>query len=183
MSSKIEINQEKLVTDTTELVKSLTKESERAAVVLGAAKLDSLFELLLKRALAPCAGGKDDLLDAERPLGTFSAKISIAYRLGLIDKDVEFSLQAIRKIRNSFAHSIENENLAKASHHDRLFEISRKLQEQKPYKNLADGLKSNLPIEENFATFCGIIMVLTIGLEIAAHSIERIKPNRIYKLS
>ncbi len=164
-------------------VRSLTNESERAAVVLGAAKLDSLLELLLKRSPLPSPGGKDDLFDTERPLGTFSAKISIAYRLGLIDKDFEYSLQVVRKIRNSFAHSIENETLSKSSHHDRLFEVTKILSEYGDIVISAPsvaGVKSS--ISKDLATFCGVLTVLVIGLSIAAHVTESVKPTRTFKL-
>lgn len=164
-------------------VRSLASESERAAVVLGAAKLDSLLELLLKRCLLPCPGGKDDLLDTERPLGTFSARICAAYRLGLIDKDFEYSLQVIRKIRNSFAHSIENEALSKSSHHDRLFEVAKILKGYEGVELLASSVtqeRSN--ISKDFAIFCGVLGVLLIGLSIAAHISEPVKPTLTFKL-
>jgi hypothetical protein len=163
--------------------RSLAGESERAAVVLGAAKLDSLLELLLKRCLLPCPGGKDDLLDTERPLGTFSAKISAAYRLGLIDKDFEYALQAVRKIRNSFAHSIENETLSKAPHRDRLFEIAKILKGYEGLEEIAATVapdKSNM--NKDFATLCGVLTVLVVGLDVAAHVSEQVKPTMTFKL-
>ena len=174
---------EKNAAEAAAFVRSLTNESERAAVVLGAAKLDALLELLLKRSLLACPGGKDDLFDTERPLGTFSAKISAAYRLGLIDKDFEYALQVVRKIRNSFAHSIENETLSKSSHHDRLFEVTKILS---GYQDLAQMVSSVAPessnISKDFATFCGVLTVLVIGLNIAAHISEPVKPTRTFKL-
>ena len=164
-------------------VRSLTTESERAAVVLGAAKLDSLLELLLKRSLLPSPGGKDDLFDTERPLGTFSAKITVAYRMGLIDKDFEYSLQVVRKIRNNFAHSIENETLSKSSHHDRLFEVTKILSEYEGIQLMAPTMaQEKSSISKDFATFCGVLTVLVIGLSIAAHISEPVKPTRTFKL-
>lgn len=163
--------------------RSLATESERAAVVLGAAKLDSLLELLLKRCLLPCSGGKDDLLDTERPLGTFSARISVAYRLGLIDKDFEYSLQVIRKIRNSFAHSIENETLAKASHHDRLFEVAKILKGYGGVELMTSSETSKMAaLSKDFATFISVLSVLIIGLSMAAEVSEPVKPTQTFKL-
>lgn len=164
-------------------IRSLVAESERAAVVLGAAKLDSLLDLLLRRSFLPCAGGRDDLLDTERPLGTFSAKISIAYRLGLIDKDFEYALQVIRKIRNSFAHSIENERLSRSSHHDRLAEVGKILRGYEGIEFIATSDPSAASsISKDFAVFCGVLFVLVIGLSTAAHISEPIKPVRTWKL-
>jgi hypothetical protein len=58
-------------------------ESDRAAVILGAAKLDLLLYQIIQQYLLPITGSKDELLDGDSPLGTFSAKILLANRLGL----------------------------------------------------------------------------------------------------
>ena len=46
------------------------KESDRAAVVVGAAKLGILLRQLLQRFLLPATGSSDELIDTERSLGT-----------------------------------------------------------------------------------------------------------------
>lgn len=174
---------DKSARETAAFIRSLKGESERAAVVLGVAKLDTLLELLLKRSLTPCAGGRDDLFDTDRPLGTFSAKIAISYRLGLIDKDFEYALQALRRIRNSFAHSIENETLSKASHHDRIFEVKKILSGYEQLGTSGQSLQPvNLKIGKDLNDFCAILMVLIIGLDIAAHISEPVKPSRTFRL-
>ena len=70
----------------------LIKESERAAVVLGVARIDSELEKLIKAVLRRNSKDPDTLFDADGPLSTFSAKIRLAYRLNLIDADFERSL-------------------------------------------------------------------------------------------
>ena len=91
------------------MIEGLMKEGERAAVVVGAARLELALEHLLKKVMQENPGGSDDLFDSDRNLGTFSAKIATAFRLGLIDLDIEHCLQLIRRIRNDFAHSIGTE--------------------------------------------------------------------------
>ena len=119
----------------------------------------------------------------ERPLGTFSAKISIAYRLGLIDKDFEYALQVVRKIRNSFAHSIENETLSKSSHHDRLFEVTKILKEYEVFESIVTSMsRVKSSISKDLATFCSVLTVLIIGLSVAAHVSEPVKPTHTFKL-
>src|SRR5437867_124895 len=81
-------------------IEQLVRESERAAVVLGAARLEAALEKALSLLMQPSANGQDTLFDSDRPLGTFSAKIILAHRLGLIDNDFEHALQMIRKTRN-----------------------------------------------------------------------------------
>ena len=45
-------------------------------------------------------------------MGTFSAKINIAFRLGLIDKELKRCPHIFRKIRNSFSHKVYGCSLA-----------------------------------------------------------------------
>jgi len=98
-------------------------ESDRAAVILGAAKLDLLLYQIFQQYFAPQTGSKDELLDGDSPLGTFSAKIMLANRLGLIDNEFTRSLQFVRKIRNSFAHEVSGCTLNSGSHRDRVKEL------------------------------------------------------------
>jgi DNA-binding MltR family transcriptional regulator len=87
-----------------DILDAFATESDRAAVVLAVAKLDELLAELLQRVFRPSATAQDELLDIEKPLGTFSAKIHISYRLGLIDASFARALHLVRRIRNSFAH-------------------------------------------------------------------------------
>lgn len=57
------------------------------------------------------------------PLSTFSAKIQITYRLGLIDKDIAHALNLVRRIRNSFAHELSGISLSNGAHSDRVKEL------------------------------------------------------------
>lgn len=164
-------------------VESLARESERAAVVLGGSKLDSLLERLLKKFLYPSHGANDELLDADRPLGTFSARIALAYRLRVIDKDIEYSLHAVRKIRNSFAHSIEDERLTKPAHRDKLSAIEKILSSYTGYAGLVLHAKQrNATMSDELAKFCAAMMILIIVLETACKYIERVKPSKTFRL-
>lgn len=105
-------------------------ESDRAAVILGVAKIDLLLYQIFQKYLVSIPSGKDDFLDSDGPLGTFSAKINLAYRLGLIDNSTTRALHLIRKIRNDFAHEVEGCSLNSGSHRDRIRELIA------PIKNL-----------------------------------------------
>lgn len=98
-------------------------ESDRAAVVLGGAQLDLLLYQLLEAFLLPVTSGKDELLEGDSPLATFSARINVSYRLGLVDEDLARALHLVRKIRNSFAHEISSASLAAGAHRDRVREL------------------------------------------------------------
>lgn len=83
------------------------KESDRAAVVLTASIMDELLRTLLAARLVPVTSSNDELFDgANAPLGTFSSRIEMAYRIGLISVKFARDLHLIRKIRNDFAHNI-----------------------------------------------------------------------------
>jgi hypothetical protein len=68
--------------------------------------LDARLESLYVRRLQ-CF--KDDLLSNTGPIGTFAARIQIARALAWINSDVQHDLDAIRSIRNEFAHSFDHD--------------------------------------------------------------------------
>jgi len=101
-------------------VSEFKNESDRAAVVLGAAKLDTVLGQILDRYLLPTVGGADELLEGDAPLSTFSARINICHRLGLITADFAKALHAVRRIRNAFAHELSGCSLDSGPQADRL---------------------------------------------------------------
>jgi hypothetical protein len=108
-------------------------ESERAVAIISVSVLDEALTGLLKAALLPCSTGTDALFDgAYAPLGSFSAKIEFACRLGLISAGVAQSLHLIRKIRNDFAHDIGSCSFEQASVRGRVRELSTLNQVAKP---------------------------------------------------
>lgn len=108
-------------------------ESDRAAVILGAAKIDLLLYQILQQYLAPITGGKDELLDGDSPLGTFSAKILLVNRLGLVNDEFTRALQFVRKIRNSFAHEVAGCTLDSGAHRDRVKELVAQLKHKNAF--------------------------------------------------
>lgn len=79
---------------------------ERPIIIVAASKIEDLLLLILsKYFLDPT--GDDDLLKGDNPLSTFSSRIKICSRLGIIDVSLVKILNIVRKIRNSCAHSIE----------------------------------------------------------------------------
>lgn len=108
----------------------LTKETDRAAVILGAAKLDLLLYQILQKYLVPISGSEDKFLNSDGPLSSFNAKIHMTYRLGLINSLFARSLHLIRKIRNDFAHEVEGCSLDSGAHRNRIIELIA------PIKNL-----------------------------------------------
>jgi len=113
----------KILSEFGEFYAEFKSESDRAAVILGTAKLDLLLYQLLAKFMVPNVGSEDELFDGDAPLSTFHAKIQMAYRLGLIDRNFVRALHLIRKIRNSFAHETTGCNLSSGAHRNRVKEL------------------------------------------------------------
>ena len=83
----------------------LGKESDRGCALVAAAYLENeLTELLDGFFVDQAQKARDSLFDFNGPAGTFSAKIKLAYALGLISTDIQKSLDLVRGLRNEFAH-------------------------------------------------------------------------------
>jgi hypothetical protein len=80
--------------------------SERAVAIVGPAFLDTLLTETLANFLVDDAREVHRLIRPEGPLGTFGAKVSACYCLGLIGGTVTADLRTIAKIRNRFAHDL-----------------------------------------------------------------------------
>lgn len=111
-----------------QFVEEFRSESDRAAVVLGAAKLDLALRQVINKLLLPTPSTDDELLDGDAPLASFSARISFAYRAGLIDAGFKRALTIVRKIRNTFAHEVAGVSLESGPHRDRVRELIAPIQ-------------------------------------------------------
>ena len=90
------------------LEKEINSVSDRSCAIVCAAFLDDFLERLILSFLTTESSTQDRLLlENNGPLSTFSAKIILSYRLGLISKKEYENLTLIRKIRNAFAHDIK----------------------------------------------------------------------------
>ena len=90
----------------TAFIDMLNKESDRGAVLISTGYLEEQLKQTLlayfieeKSVVSLVEGGN-------APLGTFSARITSCYALGLINEDELHDLNQIRRIRNEFAHGI-----------------------------------------------------------------------------
>lgn len=90
------------------LIKAVEHESMRSRIILFATRIDESLEQLLRLFLKdPRKKPKEDeLFRTYAPLSTFSARISMAYRLGLISKNDADAFDNLRGVRNDCAHKI-----------------------------------------------------------------------------
>src|SRR5437773_1203134 len=81
----------------------------RALVILASAQIDYQVRGLLDDFLWPKAAKPkeaDELLDGDNPLSSFSSRIKMCHRLGLMDDGLANALHKLRAVRNQAAHWI-----------------------------------------------------------------------------
>lgn len=86
----------------------LIRESDRGAVIVGAAMLDDEVTQLLRAVFEVNKISNkqmEKMFDLSGPLSSFGSKTLVAYGFGLISKSVFEDLNRIRSLRNEFAHS------------------------------------------------------------------------------
>lgn len=94
------------------LQEEFNKETDRGAVVLTVSLFDNALTNLLKKHLAPVSASEDELFDGPTaPISTFSAKVQLSQRLGLISTRLARDLNLVRKMRNEFAHNVHGSSL------------------------------------------------------------------------
>jgi hypothetical protein len=121
-------------------INDIKKESDRAAVIIAAAKIDLLLYQLIMKFLLPSPTSRDELLDNDAALGTFSARINFVYRAGLLTPEYVRALHILRRIRNDFAHEPSNASLNSGSHQDRIKELVTPFCKSIFFKNLRQKL-------------------------------------------
>ena len=104
------------------------KESDRASVILSATMLDNALETLLRTYLVPIGSQQDNLLEGRyAPIYTFSARIDLAHRIGLISTKLCRDLHMVRRIRNEFSHNVTGCDFNNQSISDRIAELKRSM--------------------------------------------------------
>jgi DNA-binding MltR family transcriptional regulator len=94
------------------IISNLKLMDDAGIALMGAAYLDHALELLLKSQFRPLSPDDERrLFDGAQNgiLGTFSAKIRMAYAIGLLLDELYHDLLLINGIRNAFAHSLHND--------------------------------------------------------------------------
>ncbi len=89
-----------------EFLEEFQQETDRAAAVLAGAYLDSRLEALLRAKFVAVPKFVEELLTGQGGLSSFSARISVAYAVGLISLRAADDLHSVRRIRNDFAHQL-----------------------------------------------------------------------------
>jgi len=115
-----------------DLLDSLFDESGRGALLIATSHVDDHLTKLIESSLPSDLSNthKDKLFRYPGPLSSFSSKIELAYVFRLIGKNLYDSLNALRKLRNDAAHSLEK------------FELHELNEKLKPIYNLGPGVSA-----------------------------------------
>jgi DNA-binding MltR family transcriptional regulator len=89
-----------------EFFASLSRESDRAAAILGLALLDYLLEQVFRRRLH--SHTSEDVFAFRGALGDFASRTEMAFALGWLDQDTRDDLSLLRRLRNDFAHDMDH---------------------------------------------------------------------------
>jgi len=79
------------------MTKELSKESDRGMALFATAHLDYKLKKLLCDKLIGSKGHLKEIFSLNGPMGTFSARIKLAYSIGLLSKDVMDDINILRK--------------------------------------------------------------------------------------
>lgn len=161
-------------------VNEFKNESDRAAVVLGASKLDQLLGMLLERFLLPCTNGTDSLFANNGPLGTFSSKIDICFRLGLINAEFSKSIHLVRRIRNSFAHEVYGAKLSEGSHKDRVRSLAAPFKDHGWYTFFRYKYFEN--VDEDRAVFSSVLGIMIVRLDAAVYGVKPVSDKEAFSV-
>lgn len=164
-----------------EFMADLRNETDRAAVIIGAAKLDLLLYQLLQKYLLPSPTTEDELLDSDSALGIFSARIHAAYRLGLLDAEYAWALHMIRKIRNAFAHELSSASLNKGAQRDRVIQLMQVMNRSSSFKSIF-GPKFGDEKATPASDFRRIVTAMYIRLEGACNECDRLHMDHPWRL-
>lgn len=170
-----------------EIHESIKDESDRGAVLVAASMLEFSLKELLKKRLIVCGKNSDPLFDNNGAISTFSSKIELCYRLGLISLEQRNMYDIFRRIRNKFAHNPQKITLDNESINSQLLEtynsnpnakrmFSEKLSEDVHKDHHPDEAEAIIEsIKNNTRSLFNILYSLEICLlNISIKQIERI---------
>lgn len=155
----------------------MLQERGRGAVLVGVARVDAALERLSQAVLLPSPGRSDSLFQADRPLGSFGARISLAHRLGLIETPVERALHTLRRVRNAFAHSSDSASLSDPAYAERLTQAYRDARANPLWAPLESVLSNagdtgGSPVDPALQDYILLITILVAFLEAAAQQLS-----------
>lgn len=158
----------------------LLKESvPRPIIIIGASKVDDLlFQILNKHFLPKKAKLKDqdELLEGDRPLATFSSRIKLIYRLGLIDDTLRVALEKLRRLRNPSAHSVAFD-ISRSPLREHFKELQKNIKQRKSFRLTKDRFFNNTQFTNIEELQC-LLLTLCVLLEAILRKTSKIQGKK-----
>lgn len=108
------------------LIMKMDNASESALAILASVELERILHRILETYLLPkSAENINDLLSSNGSCGTFFAQIELAYRLGIIPKEITHDLHIVRDMRNCFAHGVHEMSFESDQVKNKLFKLAK----------------------------------------------------------
>jgi hypothetical protein len=158
----------------------LAERASRPLVIVGASKVDNLLFEILSSYLLPKRAKlreQDELLEGDRPLATFSARIKMCYRLGLIDESLYLSLENLRVLRNPSAHSIAFD-IVKSPMREYLAELRKSITRRKSFCLTKERYFDHDPLNKIKELQC-ILLTLCVLLEAIREKISTTRGSKV----
>ena len=144
----------------------LEERNARSLIIVGASKVDNLLLQILNAYLLPKrakAKEPDELLDGDRPLGAFSARIKMCYRLGLIEETLCHVLEKLRQLRNPSAHSVAFD-IMKSPTREHLADLCNSVTKRNSFRHTRECYFHSTPLNNIEELQC-VLLTLCVLLE------------------
>jgi|GEM_PF-3186318 len=107
-----------------EIFDSLQAESDRGCVLVVGSMIELVIEEQISRRIIPAVNKSGELVGrGSKPISSFSAKIDLAYALGLFPEEEWRVYHQLRELRNTCAHEIKQQHFNANHFSDRMLNI------------------------------------------------------------
>jgi hypothetical protein len=158
----------------------LSERTTRPLVIVGASKIDVLLGEILRGSLLPKISKPkepDELLDRDTgPLTTFSSRIKMCRRMGLIDETMYLALEKLRTIRNQSAHNIAFDD-AKSPIRDLFLEFKKHIVTRVSFQFTKERFFDTLPLQPIEEWQCLLLTICAV-LEAIRVKVKPITGNK-----
>ena len=160
------------------LLPRIIGESEKSPVLVGVTSIENELEKLIQHFLIDSPSGIDDLFETGA-LSNFSSKISIARRIGLINNELQYAIDVMRKIRNSVTRSEFPDIYNSSQLKDLIDDLLKRYRNSSDFLKIENALNVNEEFtlekfkNENKTEFILLVFFLIYTLETARYISEK----------
>lgn len=158
----------------------LSEESDKGAVLVASSVIEEALKELIQSRLLVSKSKNDLLFDGEgAPLSTFSSRIELAWRIGVINDVHRDTLTIFRRLRNEFAHDVQTNSISDPQVVDRLnaiFNVQKELVDAMNETASNSGVVS-LTYRDKFNVFFAVEMMVLKRAYLCVDRLESIFIN------